>query len=73
MFEKLLVENQGGHCCRNIAKQKFWKVEHVKLFLVKHNSIFGAGNYNRQNDAFPFTDVLSLISFLKKSQGKKLE
>ena len=27
--------------CRNFAKQEFWKVEHVKLFLVKHNSILG--------------------------------
>ena len=29
MSEKLLVENHGGRCCRNFAKNKFWKVEHV--------------------------------------------
>ena len=45
----------------------FLKVEHGKLFLAKHNSIFGAGYYNRKNDIFPFMDVLSLISFLKQS------
>ena len=33
---------------------------------VKHNSIFVAGHYNRKNDIFPFADILSLISFLKK-------
>ena len=29
------------------------KVEHFKLFLVKHSSIFGVGYYNRKNDIFP--------------------
>ena len=41
LCEKLLVENHGGHHCKNFAKYEFWKVEHVKLFLVKHNLIFG--------------------------------
>ena len=39
---------------------------------VKHNSIFVAGYYNRKNDIFPFADILSLISFLKKSLGIKI-
>ena len=43
-----------------LRSRNFGKVEHVKLFLVKHNSIFGAGYYNRKNDIFPFTDILSL-------------
>ena len=47
------------------------RVEHVKLFLVKHNSMFGAGYYNRKNDIFCLTEVLYLISFLKKSWRKK--
>ena len=51
MFEKLLVENHGGRCCRNFVKQGFWKVEHVKLFLVKRNSIFGAA-YDKEKATF---------------------
>ena len=47
------------------------RVEHVKLFLVKHNSVFGAGYYKRKNDIFCLTEVLYLISFLKKSWRKK--
>ena len=47
------------------------RAEHVKLFLVKHNSMFGAGYYNRKNDIFCLTEVLYLISFLKKSWRKK--
>ena len=52
-----------GRHCRDFAKQEFWKVGHVKLFLVKHNSTFGAGYYNRKNNIFRFMDVLSLTSF----------
>ena len=26
MSEKLLVENHEGRCCRNFAKNEFWKV-----------------------------------------------
>ena len=40
------------------------------LFLVQHKSIFEAGYYNKKN-IFSFTDVLSLISFLKKILRKK--
>ena len=43
-----------------ILQRKNFKVVYVKLFLVKHNSIFGAGYYNQKNDIFPFTDILSL-------------
>ena len=70
VYEKPLVENQGGHWRKNFAKQEF-VVEHVKLFLVKHNSNFGAGYYNRKNNIFPFTDSLYLISFLKKNPEEK--
>ena len=31
-----------------------WKVEDVKVYLVKHNSIFGMGYYNRKNNIFFF-------------------
>ena len=73
MWEKLLVENHGGCHSRNFAKLEFWKVYPVnKLVLVKHNSIFGVGCYNRKNEFSLFTDILSLISFLKKSWGKKI-
>ena len=44
-------------------------MEHVKSLLVKHNSVFGAGHYNKKNDIFPFTEVLSLTSFLKKKNN----
>ena len=37
------------------------------LFLVEHNSIFGAEYYTRKNNIFLFTDVLSLIHFQKNS------
>ena len=55
-------------------------MEHIKLliiseFLVKHNSIFGVGYYNRKSNIFPFTDVLSLIKkkkIFKNSEEKKL-
>ena len=40
------------------------------LFLVQHKSIFEAGYYNKKN-IFSFTDVLSLISFLKKNPEEK--
>ena len=59
MCEKLFVENNRGHCCRNFAKLEFWKLEHVKLFLVKHNLILGAGYNNKENNIFPFRDILS--------------
>ena len=39
--EKILVENNGGRRCKNLGKKEFWKVEYVKLFLEKYNSIFG--------------------------------
>ena len=45
---------------------EFWKVEHVKFFLTKQQY------YNRKNYMFLFTDVLSVIYFLKKSWRKKL-
>ena len=69
LCEKLLVENHKECYWKNFAKQEFWKVEHVTLFFVKHNSTFWARYYDRKNDIFAFTDVLSLISFLKKSLG----
>ena len=40
VYEKPLVGNHGGRHCKNFLKKEFW---HVKLFLVKHNSIFGVG------------------------------
>ena len=61
--EKLLAENHGDSCCRNFTKQELWKVQHVKLFLVKQNSIFREGYYSRKDDIFPFTEALPLISF----------
>ena len=51
-IEKVLDENRGGLRCRNFAKKEFWKIEHIKLFLVKHNSIFGVGYYSRKNKFF---------------------
>ena len=41
------------------------------LSLVKHNSILGAGDYNRKN-IFLFGEVLSLISFLKNPEKKNI-
>ena len=38
--EKLLVKDHGGRHCKNFAKLEFWKLEHVKLFLVKHTIQF---------------------------------
>ena len=38
-------------------------MEHATLFLVKHNSIFGRDITTEKFFFFPFTDVLSLISF----------
>ena len=49
---------------------KFWKVEDVKLFSVKYNSIFGVGYYDRKNDILSFMDVISLIPFLKNPEEK---
>ena len=60
--EKLLAENHGGRRCRDFVKQEFWKVEQVKLFLVKQNSILGVRYYSTKN-IFPFKDVLPLVSF----------
>ena len=40
VYEKPLVGNHGGRHCKNFLKKEFWR---VKLFLVKHNSIFGVG------------------------------
>ena len=45
--------------------------KNVKLFLVKHTSIFGVGYYNRKNKIFLFINVLSLISSLKNSEVKQ--
>ena len=36
-----------------LPSMNFKKVEDVKLFLVKHNSIFEVGYYNRKNNIFP--------------------
>ena len=66
--EDLFIENHGGRRCRNFAK--FWKVEDVKLFSVKYNSIFGVGYYDRKNDILSFMDVLSLVPFLKNPEEK---
>ena len=49
---------------------EFCKVEHVKLFFIKHDLIFGMLYYNRKNNTFPFTDILSLISFLRNPEEK---
>ena len=54
VYEKPLVGNHGGRHCKNFLKKEFW---HVKLFLVKHNSIFGVGYQNREDDIFAFTEV----------------
>ena len=68
MCEKLLVENQGGPHCRNFAKQEFWKVEHVKLLLVKHFHFWDVILLQKKR-YFSFTEVLSLISFLKNPEA----
>ena len=48
---------------KNIVSCNFRKyIEHVKLLLVKHNLIFGAGYYHR-NNIFPLTDLLFSTSF----------
>ena len=54
-----------------ILQSRNFKVVYVKLFLVKHNSIFGAGYYNRKNDILPFTFYLRNY-FTKNSEEKKL-
>ena len=36
-----------------LPSMNFKKVEDVRLFLVKHNSIFEVGYYNRKNNIFP--------------------
>ena len=59
-MKKLLNENHGQTRCRNLPKWEFWKVEHLKLFWVKLNSIFGAAYYKRKY-IFLFLDALSLI------------
>ena len=70
MREKLLAENHGGHCCRNFAKQKFWKVENIKLFLVKHNSIFG-WDIKTEKTTFSFYEHFVFNIFFKKTMRKK--
>ena len=53
-----LVENHGGHRCRNFGKYSMFQGASGG-FLVKYSSIFGAGCYNRKNIIFLFTEVLS--------------
>ena len=36
-----------------LPSMNFKKVEDVKLFVVKQNSIFEVGYYNRKNNIFP--------------------
>ena len=65
--EKLLVKNHGGCWCKNFAKYEFWKIEHVKLFSVEHNSFFLGGilQQQQQQQQIPFRDVFPFISFFK--------
>ena len=52
VWEKLLFKSHGDV---TVAILEFWKVDHVsKSFLVKHNSIFGLGYYNRKKRYFSF-------------------
>ena len=69
MTIKLLNNN------RNFAKWEFWKEELVKLFLAKHNSIFGAGYYNRKKQYFSFYRrfIFNNFFFKKKPEEKKFK
>ena len=58
LFMKDYLKNHGDCRCRNFAKYGFSRVERVKLYLVKHNSIFGTGYYNKKTFF-----LLFLISF----------
>ena len=52
--------------------EEFCKVgilEGRACYVILCKTQFWARYYNRKNDIFAFTDVLSLISFLKKSLG----
>lgn len=49
---------------------EIWKVEYIKLFLVKHSSIFGTGYCHRKKFHFLFY-MLSLISSFKKILRKQ--
>ena len=69
--EKLIVENHVGHRCRNFEKE-FWKIEHVRLFLVKHNSIFGTGYYNKKIQHFSSYRHFIYNIFYKNPEEKKL-
>ena len=65
MTIKLLNNN------RNFAKWEFWKEELVKLFLAKHNSIFGAGYYNRKKQHFSFYRRFIFNNFFFKKNLRK--
>ena len=43
------------------------------MFLVKHNSIFGAGYYNRKNDIFLFTDFICNMFYNKILRKKNFQ
>ena len=68
--EKLLVEHHEGRRCRNFAKWEFWKIEYV--IFSKTQFDFWSRILQQKNNIFTFKDLLSLISFLEKSWGKKL-